>query len=149
MSRETTKQCSIFAGDTGLTTAQTWFRSQGYIGPPPRANETNITSAADVGYWNTRNWGGIGDSDTTIVDDWRNMVPDLTLNAGTNTPADVWFQVRRDPNGVVYSNRLRGEEAGRAVRYDFHVQATARCPNQSVMQLEQEITQTYTLPFYG
>ena len=54
-----------------------------------------------------------------------------------------------DPNGISYSNRLRGEEAGRSVRYDFRLQSTSQCPDNSVMQLEQELSQTYSLPFYG
>ena len=147
--REVTKQCSIFAGDTGLIGGQTWFRSQRYIGPPPRTNEDGITAVSDPGYWNTRNWGGIGDSDSPTVSDWRNMTPDTTLNSGTPGQAQVWFEVAMNPDGIAFSNRLRGEEAGRSVRYEFELRSTSRCPNNSVMQLEQRIRQTYSLPFYG
>ncbi len=144
--REVATQTALFASDAGLESANSWFRSKQYFGPPQRVNAADISTSTSTGYWNIRNLGGIGSGSTSTVTNYSSITPDMTINSGKTK---VWFQVATLPNSVSFVNRQTGEEAGKTVKYSFELQSLATHGGVGSVTISQIASQVYNLNFYS
>jgi len=144
--REVAKQTAIFGADAGLQAGRSWFRSKQYYGPPQRTNAYAISTATDAGYWNIRNYGGIGSNNTATVKNFDSITPDMTLNGGKTR---VWFQVATLPGSVSFQSRQTGEEAGKTVKYTFELQSVSTHGGVGNVTISQLMSQVYNLNFYS
>ena len=144
--REVAKQTALFASDAGLQAGRSWFRSKQYFGPPQRSNANDISSSSSAGYWNIRNYGGIGSSGSSTASNYGSITPDMTINSGKTK---VWFQIATLPNSVTFQSRQTGEEAGKTVKYSFELQSLASHGGVGSITLSQVVSQTYNLNFYS
>ncbi len=144
--REVAKQTALFASDAGLQAGRSWFRSKQYFGPPQRSNANDISTSTATGYWNIRNFGGIGSGSTGTVSNYTSITPDMTLNGGKTK---VWFQIATLPNSVSFQSRQTGEEAGKTVKYSFEIQSLGSHAGVGSMAVSQVVSQTYGLNFYS
>ncbi|MFN7951026.1 MAG: hypothetical protein U0610_04825 [bacterium] len=144
--REVAKQTALFGSDAGLQAARSWFRSKRYFGPPQRTNANDISTSSSAGYWNIRNYGGVGSSGSSTAANFSAITPDMTLNSGKTR---VWFQIATMPNTVSFTSRSTGEEAGKTVKYSFELQSVATHAGVGSITLSQMVSQTYNLNFYS
>ncbi|MBK7977067.1 MAG: hypothetical protein IPK07_28655 [Deltaproteobacteria bacterium] len=144
--REVAKQAAIFGADAGLQSGRSWFRSKQYFGPPQRANAAAIATSTDTGYWNIRNFGGLGSNGSSTVKNFQSITPDMTVNSGKTR---VWFQVATLPGSVSFQTRQTGEEAGKTVKYTFELQSVSTHGGVGNVTISQLVSQVYSLNFYS
>lgn len=145
---EVGRQAALYGCDAGAVAGRTWFAGQAFVSPPARRNAINIPNGNAYGFWNVRNFGGIGDGPSATVHDWRGITPDMVAAASTPQQVRAWYEIQRLPGREVRESRVLGEEAGRAVRYSFRVSAVCDHASAATARVDQVVEQTYSLSFY-